>query len=251
MSSIVIKGDTSGQIEIAAPAVAGSNTLTLPASTGNIATTSDIADASNIVGANGTAGQVLQSDGDGTMSWADAGGGIWEQVESVTFSTTGFWNWRPDLYASRSDYKLFKIILDNIIPVADNVNFGYQWILNGSFNSAGASGVAWYATSVSGSPAVVSGGSGSGSGYYYSFYQVGSAANEYGICAEINCYNFDSDSSAVQMHGTGTFCDSSSRGNGVNFSMINRTSATVNGIRFVFSSNDIESGTARVLGLKV
>ena len=36
MSSIVIKGDTSGQIEIAAPAVAGSNTLTLPASTGTI-----------------------------------------------------------------------------------------------------------------------------------------------------------------------------------------------------------------------
>ena len=44
MSSIVIKGDTSGQIEIAAPAVAGSTTLTLP--TGN--------------------GTVLLSDGDGS-----------------------------------------------------------------------------------------------------------------------------------------------------------------------------------------
>ena len=36
MSSIVIKGNTSGQIEIAAPAVAGTNTLTLPASSGTI-----------------------------------------------------------------------------------------------------------------------------------------------------------------------------------------------------------------------
>ena len=36
MSSIVIKGDTSGQIEIAAPAVAGSTTLTLPTGSGNI-----------------------------------------------------------------------------------------------------------------------------------------------------------------------------------------------------------------------
>jgi hypothetical protein len=36
MSSIVIKGDTSGQIEIAAPAVAGTNTITLPASSGTI-----------------------------------------------------------------------------------------------------------------------------------------------------------------------------------------------------------------------
>jgi hypothetical protein len=36
MSSVVISGDTSGTITIAAPAVAGSNTLTLPASTGTV-----------------------------------------------------------------------------------------------------------------------------------------------------------------------------------------------------------------------
>lgn len=34
MSSIVISGDTSGTITVAAPAVAGSNTITLPAATG-------------------------------------------------------------------------------------------------------------------------------------------------------------------------------------------------------------------------
>lgn len=36
MSSVVIKGDTSGQITLAAPAVAGTNTLSLPASTGTV-----------------------------------------------------------------------------------------------------------------------------------------------------------------------------------------------------------------------
>jgi hypothetical protein len=36
MSSVVISGDTSGAITIAAPAVAGTNTLTLPASTGTV-----------------------------------------------------------------------------------------------------------------------------------------------------------------------------------------------------------------------
>lgn len=36
MSSVVIAGDTSGSITIAAPAVAGSNTLTLPAATGTV-----------------------------------------------------------------------------------------------------------------------------------------------------------------------------------------------------------------------
>ncbi len=36
MASVVIKGDTSGQVTIAAPAVAGTTTLTLPATTGTL-----------------------------------------------------------------------------------------------------------------------------------------------------------------------------------------------------------------------
>jgi hypothetical protein len=43
MSSIVISGDTSGAVTVAAPAVAGTNTLTLPASTGTVI----LANASN------------------------------------------------------------------------------------------------------------------------------------------------------------------------------------------------------------
>ena len=42
MSSIKLTGDTSGEITISAPAVAGTNTLTLPASTSTIATTADL-----------------------------------------------------------------------------------------------------------------------------------------------------------------------------------------------------------------
>ena len=39
MSSVIISGDTSGAITLAAPAVAGTNTITLPASTGTVALT--------------------------------------------------------------------------------------------------------------------------------------------------------------------------------------------------------------------
>jgi hypothetical protein len=39
MASLVLTGDTSGQVTIAAPAVAGTNTLTLPALTGTVLTT--------------------------------------------------------------------------------------------------------------------------------------------------------------------------------------------------------------------
>ena len=37
MSSVIISGDTSGAITLSAPAVAGTNTITLPASTGTVA----------------------------------------------------------------------------------------------------------------------------------------------------------------------------------------------------------------------
>ena len=47
MADIVLTGNTSGAITVAAPAVAGTNTLTLPASTGTLATTA-------------TAGKILQ-----------------------------------------------------------------------------------------------------------------------------------------------------------------------------------------------
>lgn len=36
MSSVVIKGDTSGQVTLDVPAIAGSNTATLPAATGEL-----------------------------------------------------------------------------------------------------------------------------------------------------------------------------------------------------------------------
>ena len=42
MADIVLTGDTSGAITVAAPAVAGTNTLTLPASTGTVALTSGV-----------------------------------------------------------------------------------------------------------------------------------------------------------------------------------------------------------------
>ena len=56
MSSIKLKGSTSGDITISAPAVAGTNTLTLPAETGNIITDSSgtvLRDAAKTLSQNG------------------------------------------------------------------------------------------------------------------------------------------------------------------------------------------------------
>ena len=42
MSSVVIKGDTSGQVTLDAPAVAGTVAVTLPSASGTMATTGDV-----------------------------------------------------------------------------------------------------------------------------------------------------------------------------------------------------------------
>ena len=49
MANIVLTGDTSGSITVAAPAVAGTNTLTLPASTSTLATTADVNAAGKVL----------------------------------------------------------------------------------------------------------------------------------------------------------------------------------------------------------
>jgi hypothetical protein len=63
MASVIIKGDTSGQIELAAPAVAGTNTITLPASTGTILTTTSPKAGNVIQVINSTVGYVTTTSG--------------------------------------------------------------------------------------------------------------------------------------------------------------------------------------------
>ena len=63
-SSVILNGSTSGTITLAAPAVAGTSTITFP------------------VGG-GASGQVLQTDGSGNLSWASVGTG---SVTSITLS---------------------------------------------------------------------------------------------------------------------------------------------------------------------
>lgn len=68
MASLVLTGDTSGQVTIAAPAVAGTNTITLPASTG----TAIISDASANIQFNSGYGSVATAYG--CRAWVNFNG---------------------------------------------------------------------------------------------------------------------------------------------------------------------------------
>jgi hypothetical protein len=91
MSSVVISGDTSGQVTLAAPAVAGSNTITLPASTG----TAIISDASANIQFNSGYGSVATAYG--CRAWVNFNGTTASpstirgsgNVTSVTKNATG------------------------------------------------------------------------------------------------------------------------------------------------------------------
>ena len=74
MASLVLTGDTSGQVTIAAPAVAGTNTLTLPALTGTILT-------------NKTAGTVLQVQ-QNQVTGRQTGANAWSYTTSALGSPT-------------------------------------------------------------------------------------------------------------------------------------------------------------------
>jgi hypothetical protein len=73
-----LNGSTSGYTELDAPAVAGSNTLVLP-------------------GGNGTADQVLSTNGSGTLSFVDRGRMVLETAQATTSGTskdfTGIPSW--------------------------------------------------------------------------------------------------------------------------------------------------------------
>jgi len=75
MSSLVINGDTSGSVTLAAPAVAGSNTITLPTTGGTVLTTASTGVCKAWVNYNGVAQTISGS----------------YNVSSVTVASTGFY----------------------------------------------------------------------------------------------------------------------------------------------------------------
>jgi len=96
MASIKLKGDTSGEITIDVPAVAGANTLTLPANTGTVITSAttaaDVPAPTQLSTASGSAPSYSARawalfNGTGTVSLTESG-----NVSSITDQGTGLYD---------------------------------------------------------------------------------------------------------------------------------------------------------------
>jgi len=96
MASIKLKGDTSGELTISAPAVAGTNTLTLPASTGTVITSAtaaaDVPSPTQLSTASGSAPSYsarawVLFNGTGTVAITESG-----NVSSITDQGAGLYD---------------------------------------------------------------------------------------------------------------------------------------------------------------
>ena len=157
--STVIKGSASGQINLndttGSIQLNGSDVLTIDSS-GNVTIPNNLnvtgtppTPAANSIGAtelnvsgNGTSGQVLTSDADGSFSWADAAGGAWELISEG--SNTSFASTQN--FTGLSGYKFIRVYLrfksnstsNAQLALRFSSNNGSSWITSGYYYSAHA-----------------------------------------------------------------------------------------------------------------
>jgi hypothetical protein len=84
MASVILTGDSSGTITLSAPSVAGSNTITMPASTGTVALTS------NVIGVGQTWQNVTSSRALGTTYTNSTGKPIQVSMNFASTSSTSY-----------------------------------------------------------------------------------------------------------------------------------------------------------------
>ena len=130
MSSIVIKGNTSGQVEIAAPDVAGSTTLTLPANTGNIVTTGDSGTVTQGMVASGVAGTgpAFKAYANAAQTLTFTGGYIKVNFDAEVFDTDNCW----DTSTSRFTPTVAGYYQFNVLVSSGNVGLHGVFLKNGS-----------------------------------------------------------------------------------------------------------------------
>ena len=119
MSSLVIAGDTSGQVTIAAPAVAGTTTLTLPATTGTVLNDATVGVCRAWVNFNGTGTVAIRAS---------------FNVSSITDNGTG--DYTVNFTTAMTDANYSPVITGGTSAGADSFGFyGHHTTSTGSYRA--------------------------------------------------------------------------------------------------------------------
>jgi hypothetical protein len=192
----------------------------------------------------GTSGQVLTSNGSGSApSWGDSAAGGLKLISSTDLAndaTCDFIGW------GSLGFDYFLIVLGNVVPATDSVGLQLRTTADDSTFDSGASDYDWSYRNAYVNTST--GGSGStGSSQISISGSVGSAANEEGVSGVLHIpmphltkrTHFRWDITIRSAGGTiwATY------GGGARLS-----SAAVTGVRLLFSSGNLESGTINLYG---
>lgn len=218
--------DSSHYVALQAPGTVASNvTFTLPS-------------------ADGTNGQVLQTNGSGTLSFATPSGGSWIYLSTVTASNSATVDMETTL---DSTYDTYAIICSNLVAQNAGYTLAVRFKESGTYQTADYS---YYRINGVTNNAVNNTNTDSADGIYITAGQA-SAADKPG---NFVLYLFRPSSTTVRknVQWTGGGGESSSANYIYTVSGAgNRNSTTaVTGIRFLFGLGNITSGTFRLYGIK-
>lgn len=119
MGNLVLNGSTSGSITVSPPAVAGSNTLTLPAATGTVL----------VPTSSGSTGQILTTNGT-TPSWVNG----WTLINTITGTSTAA---LQDTTSLTSTYANYMVFIRNLVSATNSVTLQLQFYIGGSYQTSG------------------------------------------------------------------------------------------------------------------
>lgn len=215
-----LQDTTGGQyVALQAPGtVSSSFTLTLPA-------------------ADGTNGQVLQTNGSGALSFATITSGSLVYISQITANNSA----TADFTGIGSTYKTYLVTFSSVLPATDNVTFRMRTSTDNGSN---------YDSGISDYSVMNLGGAASNESFYDIAFSVGNASGEGGVFGHLYLFNPSNSTVWTTFQSTATNVNNSNAITMASRSGARKANADVDAIRFYFSSGNITSGTVTLYGIK-
>lgn len=193
--------------------------------------------------ADGTSGQVLQTNGSGTLSFATPAGGSWTYLSTVTANNSA----TADIETTfNSTYDVYAIIASNITVQNDAANLRLRLKIGGSYLTASYKNIA---TDLNSNQASTYNGTSGTASIDWSL-SVGNAAGEFAV-GVMYVFNPSSTSIYKSIQGHSTCCSSTGNAFQTTFSAFNESStAALTGVQVFASSGNLVTGTFRLYGIK-
>jgi hypothetical protein len=236
---LVSTGDASGQLQLQAN---GSTKVTVSSSGVNL-------NGLTFPTTDGTNGQVLQTNGSGTLSFATPAGGAWTYLSTVTASNSA----TVDVETTfSSTYDVYAIVISGFVAQTDNVSIRFEMKINGSYQTTNYRAFSEnYLSNTGGSGGFNSTAAQNGSAVTI-LPNVGNDAGEH-VDAIMYVSNPASTSLWKTIYGQAlciTSAATTSMGSGSFWAQNYASAEALTGVKFYFSSGNIVSGSARLYGIK-